>query len=76
MQYIGSSLEIDDNAHNKNLLYYLLAATCFLRLVSFAWTSSAVRIRTIIDKLVINDLLELRNCTSAKTANVWAKAFL
>ena len=38
-----------------------------------AWTSSAVRIRTI--KLVISDLLEFRNCTSVKAANVWAKAF-
>ena len=45
--------------------YYLLVAT-----------SSAVRIRTVNDKLIINDLVELKNSTTAKTANVWAKAFL
>ena len=57
----------------KIYFYYLVAATCFLPLASFARTSSAVRIKTVNDELVISDLLEFRNCTTAKTAKVWAK---
>ena len=64
---IGTSLEIDDKAHNKDILLLLVGSN----LVSFF---SFFRL-DVFCRENKNNYRQTRNCTTAKTANVWAKVF-
>ena len=69
------SLKIDHKQHKKKILLLLVGSDQFSSSGFLCLNVSCGKSKTVNDKLVTGDVLKLRNCTTAKTSNVWAKAF-